>query len=95
MLLQAFYSIRLERHLTERLEFDLLVRGRRRRRRGVGCSFFQEPRAPLGRRYPSEAVERSSCTSASKAASDYRPFRGRTLIEALASMKMRLVPRGS
>src|ERR1700675_1750172 len=46
MLLQAFYSIRSERQLMERLEFDLLFRwfvGIGRRRRGVGSlSFFQE-----------------------------------------------------
>ena len=40
MLLQAFYSIRSERQLMERLEFDLLFRwfvglGHRRSRRGI------------------------------------------------------------
>ena len=75
MLLQAFYSIRSERQLMERLEFVPLVRGHRRRRRGVGSlSFFQEPRAPVGRRHRSQAIEHSSCTSASEAASEHRPF---------------------
>src|SRR5262245_29295941 len=83
MLLQAFYSIRSERQLMERLEFDLpLVRGHRRRRRGVGSlSFFQEPRAPVGRRHRRQAVERSSYTSASEAASEHRPFLGRRHVD--------------
>src|SRR5246127_4624158 len=72
MLLQAFYSIRSERQLMERLGVRSavpLVRGHRRRRRGVGSlSFFQEPRAPVGRRHRSQALERSACTSASEAA---------------------------
>ena len=55
-----------------------LVRWHRRRRRGVGSlSFFQEPRAPVGRRHRSQAVRRSSCASASEAASQHRPFLGR------------------
>ena len=81
MLLQAFYSIRSERQLMERLEFDLLFRWFV----GIGVddaawdhsSFFQEPRAPVGRRHRSQAVERSSCAAASEAASEHRPFLGR------------------
>ena len=49
MLLQAFYSIRSERQLMERLEFDLLfrvVRRFERRRAGVGSlDVLQEPRS--------------------------------------------------
>jgi Transposase domain (DUF772) len=40
MLLQALYSIRSERQLMEGLEFDLLFRSHRRRRRGVGSFDF-------------------------------------------------------
>jgi transposase len=60
MLLQAFYSIRSERQLMERLEFDLLFRW------FVGIDvddaawdhsvFFQEPRAPFWK-----ATSRPSC----------------------------------
>jgi hypothetical protein len=60
MLLQAFFSIRSERQLTERLGFDLLFRWFV----GIGLDdaawdpsvFFQEPRAPVGRRRRSQAV---------------------------------------
>ncbi len=57
MLLQAFYSVRSERQLMERMEFDLLFRwphpklveGRRprRRRAGVGCFHLLENRDRL------------------------------------------------
>ena len=54
MLLQAVYSIRSERQLMERLEFDLLFRwfvGLGRRRSGVGpLDVFEEPGPPAGGR---------------------------------------------
>ena len=91
MLLQAFYSIRSERQLMERLEFDLLFRWFV----GIGVddvawdhSVFSKNRERLSRRHRSQAVERSSCTSASEAASDTDHFSvDGTLIEAWASMK--------
>jgi len=49
MLLQAFYSIRSERQLMERLEFGLLVRWARDRRCGMGSfDVLKEPGAPAG-----------------------------------------------
>ena len=49
-----------------------LVRRHRHRRRGVGSfGFFQEPRALVGRRHRSQAVERSSCAAASEAAFEH------------------------
>ena len=54
MLLQAFYSIRSERLLMERLEYDLLFRWRRNRRRRCGLGSFgvlEEPRPAFGRRH--------------------------------------------
>ena len=58
MLLQAFYSIRSERQLMERLEFDLLFRwfvGHRRRRCGLGpFDVLEEPRPAAGGRHRGE-----------------------------------------
>ncbi|MET4236314.1 transposase [Bradyrhizobium sp. LA6.10] len=52
MLLQAFYSIRSERLLMERLQYDLLVRRNRRRRRSLGpFGGLEEPRPAAGRRH--------------------------------------------
>ena len=55
MLLQAFYSIRSERQLMERLEFDLLFRwfvGLGVDDRGLGSlDVFQEPRPAAGGRH--------------------------------------------
>jgi transposase len=52
LLLQAFYSIRSERPLMERLDFDLvfpLVRGARHRRPGLGSlELLQRPRPAAG-----------------------------------------------
>src|SRR5881227_134534 len=85
MLLQAFYSIRSERQLMERLEFDLLFRWFV----GIGVDdaawdhsvFSKNREAPVGRGHRSQAVERSSCTSASEAASEHRPFLGRRHVD--------------
>ena len=53
MLLQAFYSVRSERQLMERMEFDLsvpLVCRARRGRAGVGrLHLLEEPRSPARR----------------------------------------------
>jgi transposase len=49
--LQAFYSIRSERQLVERIDHDLLFRGfvgARHRGPGVGYHFYQEPRPAPG-----------------------------------------------
>src|ERR1700720_5032064 len=58
MLLQVFYTIRSERQLMERLEFDLLFRWFV----GIGVvgslDIFQEPRSAVGRRRLRQAVER-------------------------------------
>jgi hypothetical protein len=58
MLLQTFYSIRSERLLMERPEYDLLFRWfcrDRRRRRGVGpFGVLEEPRSAAGWRHRGE-----------------------------------------
>ena len=85
MLLQAFYSIRSERQLMERLEFDLLFRWFV----GIGVddaawdhSVFSKNRERLLEGdIGSQAVERIACTSASEAASEYRPFLGRRHVD--------------
>jgi hypothetical protein len=63
MLLQAFYSIRSERQLMDRLEFDLLFRwfvGIGVDDGGVGSlDIFQEPRAPVGERLLASACWRA------------------------------------
>ena len=71
MLLQVFYTIRSERQLMERLEFDLLFRWFV----GMGVddrawdhsTFFQEPRAAAGGRYRRQAVERGDGAAAGEA----------------------------
>jgi transposase len=81
MLLQAFYSIRSERQLMERLDFDLLFRWFV----GIGVNdaawdhsvFSKEPRAPVGRRHRGEAVEHSSGSAAREAAFEHGPLLGR------------------
>src|SRR6202041_1051456 len=68
MLLQAFYSIRSERQLMDRLEFDLLFRWFV----GIGIddavwdhsTFFQEPRSAAGRRHRRQTVARGSGAAA-------------------------------
>ena len=80
MLLQAFYSIRSERQLMDRLEFDLfsLVRRPWRRRCGVGSfGVFEEPRSLIGRRHRRQAVERGFGSTAREASARYGPFLGR------------------
>jgi hypothetical protein len=57
MLLQAFYSIRSQRQLMERLELDL---------------FSKEPRSAAGRRLCRQAVEGSSGAAADQAAARER-----------------------
>jgi Transposase domain (DUF772) len=89
LLLQAFYSIRSERQVMERLEFDLLVRRRRRRRCGLGSlDVFQEPRSPAGGRHRGQALERGTLQPRVKRllSTDHFSVDG-TLIEAWASMK--------
>ena len=91
MLLQAFYSIRSERQLMERLEFDLLFRWFV----GIGVddaawdhSVFSRTANACWKATSQQAVERIACTSASEAASEYDHFSvDGTLIEAWASMK--------
>ena len=79
MLLQAFYSIRSERPLMERLEFGLLFRwphpepvegcGNRRGRCGVGpFDLFQEPRPASGRRHRGEVPWRGAGAAPGEAA---------------------------
>ena len=92
MLLQAFYSIRSERQLMERLEFDLLFRWFV----GLGIDdpvwdhsgIFQEPRPAAGGRHRGEAPERGAGAAAGEAAAEHDHFSvDGTLIEAWASMK--------
>ena len=81
MLLQAFYSIRSERQLMERLEFDLLFRWFV----GIGVDdsslgsldVFQEPRAAAGGRHRRQAVERGAGAAAGEAAAQHGSFLGR------------------
>ena len=67
MVLQASYSIRSERLLVERLEYDLLFPLVRRHRRGR-CSLgpfgvLEEPRPAAGRRHCDEVPERRPGTA--------------------------------
>ena len=80
MLLQAFYSIRSERQLMERLEYDLLFRwfvGI-----GVDCSvgpfgFLKEPRPAARRRYRHEVPGGGSGSAAGEKAAIHRALHGR------------------
>ena len=81
MLLQAFYSIRSERQLMERLEFDLLFRWFV----GIGVDdavvgsldVFQEPRSPAGGRHRRQALERGAVAAAGEASAQHGSFLGR------------------
>src|SRR5258707_9635144 len=72
MLLQAFYSVRSERQLMERLEFDLLFRWFV----GLGMddpvwdhsTFSKKPRPALGRRDRGQVPERGAGPAAGQAA---------------------------
>ena len=72
MLLQAFYSIRSERLLMERLDYDLLFRwfvGLGIDDAGLGpVHLFQEPRPAARRRHRRPVSDRSSCTPTREAA---------------------------
>ncbi|WP_245331283.1 IS5 family transposase [Mesorhizobium sophorae] len=91
MLLQAFYSIRSERLLMERLEYDLLFRwfvGIGVVRRGVGpFGVLEEPRPAARRRYRGEVSERGLGTAQGEEASLHGSLLNGTLIEAWASIK--------
>ena len=81
ILLQTFYSIRSERLLMERLEYDLLFRWfvrDRRRRRGVGpFGVLEEPRSAAGRRHRGEVpVGGAGTAHGEKEASVHRPLLG-------------------
>ncbi len=81
MLLQAFYSIRAERQLMERLEFDLLFRWFV----GVGVDdpvwgsfgFLEETRPAAGRRHRREVPECDPGAAARKAAFEHGSLFGR------------------
>ena len=81
MLLQAFYSIRSERQLMERLEYDLLFRwfvGHRRRRCGVGpFGVLEEPRPAAGGRHRGEVPGGGAGAAAGEEASVDRSLLGR------------------
>ena len=80
MLLQTFYSIRSERQLMERLEYDLLFRwfvGIGDRRCGVGpFGVLKEPRPAARRRYRREVPGGGAGTAAGKEAAIHRPLHG-------------------
>ena len=81
MLLQAFYSIRSERQLMERLEYDLLFRwfvGPWRRRSGLGpFDVLEEPRPAAGGRHRGEVPGRGAGAAAGEAAAVERALLGR------------------
>ena len=81
MLLQAFYSIRSERQLMERLEYDLpipLVRRDRGRCCSVGpFGFLKEPRPAARRRYRHEVAGGGSGSAAGEKAAIHRALHGR------------------
>ena len=72
MLLQAFYGLRSERQLMERIEFDLLFRwfvGLGDRRAGLGpFELHQEPGSAAGRRDRGEVPARCPCSATGEAA---------------------------
>ena len=80
MLLQAFYSVRSERQLMERLEFDLLFRwfvGARYERSGMGSlDLFEEPRPSAGRRDRSQVSQRGAGSATGQTVAVERAFLG-------------------
>ena len=81
MLLQAFYSIRSERLLMERLEYDLLFRwfvGIGRRRRSLEpFGVLEEPRPAAGRRHRGEVPRGGAGAAQGQEASVEPPLLGR------------------
>ena len=81
MLLQAFYSIRSERQLMERLEYDLLFRwfvGLGVDDRGLGpFDLLEEPRPAAGRRHRGEVPGRGAGAAAGEEAAVERSLLGR------------------
>ena len=80
MLLQVFYTIRSERQLMERLEFDLLFRwfvGMGVDDRAWDHSTFSKNRERLGGRHCRQAVERDHGATSGEASAQHGPFLGR------------------
>src|SRR5712671_6591209 len=81
LLLQAFYSIRSERQLVERIDHDLLFRWFV----GLGIedpvwdatTLHQEPRPPAGRRYRSSVSRRGAGAGQGQGVAVERAFLGR------------------
>jgi hypothetical protein len=97
MLLQAFYSIRSERQLMERLEVDLLFRWFV----GIGVddaawdhsTFSKNPRSAAGRRHRRQASERGSGAPARQAVAQRGPLLGRRHADRSLGVDEELKPK--